>query len=420
MPTRYPLVQVRRLAENLDYQRIPLNASERASRFGSIPYWGANSIVDHVDEHLVSGPLVLIGEDGAPFFDPMRPVAFAIDEPIWPNNHVHVLRARPWNDHRYLAYALNTVDYRIHIKGSTRDKLNQADLSSIQLPAPDSEQQRAVADYLDHETAEIDAFLEDLHQLQTLSDEQRASRLASTLTGKSLPKSRQSINGARWFDSIPDDWQAVKIRHLTPVLRGASPRPINDPIYFDENGHYSWVRISDVTNSNGRLTHTSQRLSTLGSSRSVPLEPGSLFLSIAATVGKPCITEIPACIHDGFVYFPEAPELTEWLFAVFEAGLCFAGLGKLGTQLNLNTDSVGDIMIPLPSPSDQQAMLQVIQQQRREAQSIKDDVQEAIDLVKERRAALISAAVTGQIDVPGRRRGPSEAERLESELARTQ
>ncbi|PMC74594.1 restriction endonuclease subunit S [Brachybacterium sp. UMB0905] len=178
----FPLVELRRVTTNLDHLRIPMNASERAEFPGEVPYWGANSIVDHVERALVSGPLTLIGEDGAPFFDPIRPVAFATDEPIWPNNHVHVLRPSKFADHRFLAYALNSIDYRPYIKGSTRDKLNQADLSAILVPHPELAVQRAIADYLDHETAEIDAFIADLATLLELSHERVHAQLSDSLS----------------------------------------------------------------------------------------------------------------------------------------------------------------------------------------------------------------------------------------------
>src|SRR5699024_5440067 len=106
---------------------------------------------------------------------------------------------------------------------------------------------------------------------------------------------------------------------------------------------YGWVRIADVSASDGVLKETTQTLSTLGASLSVKLEPGEMFLSIAGTVGKPCITKIRACIHDGFVYFPDLGIDNRFLYRIFEAGSCYKGLGKMGTQLNLNTDTVGGI-----------------------------------------------------------------------------
>jgi len=116
---------------------------------------------------------------------------------------------------------------------------------------------------------------------------------------------RYKDSGVEWMGQVPNHWKVLKIKRLTRVKRGASPRPIDDPIYFDDDGEFSWVRISDVTSSKMYLNESTEKLSTLGASLSVKLNPGQLFISICATVGKPCITRIKCCIHDGFVYFPD-------------------------------------------------------------------------------------------------------------------
>lgn len=107
-----------------------------------------------------------------------------------------------------------------------------------------------------------------------------------------------------WIGEIPKHWDFLRIKRLTNIKRGASPRPIDDPKYFDDNGEFAWVRIADVTASERYLESTTQVLSELGSSLSVKRYPGDFFLSIAGTVGKPIITKIKCCIHDGFVWFP--------------------------------------------------------------------------------------------------------------------
>lgn len=94
-------------------------------------------------------------------------------------------------------------------------------------------------------------------------------------------------SGVEWLGEVPEGWGVKSIKWLSPVLRGASPRPIDDPVYFDDDGEYSWVRIADVSASSGTLDEASQRLSDLGSSLSVKLEPGALFISIAGSVGNP-------------------------------------------------------------------------------------------------------------------------------------
>jgi len=127
------------------------------------------------------------------------------------------------------------------------------------------------------------------------------SQLPSLSTRRFRPYPDYKDSGVEWLGEVPVHWEIKKIKRLCLVRRGASPRPIEDPIYFDDEGEYSWVRIADVTASVRYLLQTTQRLSELGKSKSVPLEPGELFLSIAATVGKPITTKIKCCIHDGFV-----------------------------------------------------------------------------------------------------------------------
>ncbi|MCG7952680.1 MAG: restriction endonuclease subunit S [Candidatus Thiodiazotropha endolucinida] len=192
-----------------------------------------------------------------------------------------------------------------------------------------------------------------------------------------------------WIGELPEDWSVYKLSHLTPVKRGASPRPIDDPRYFDDEGKYSWVRIQDVTASKGKLTSTSQQLSKLGASKSVKMRPGSLFLSIAATVGVPCITEIKCCIHDGFVYFPMLPIEPAWLYRVFESRQCFVGLGKTGTQLNLNTETVGGISIPLPPPSERKTIISALDREIARVDALIKKKAHFIELLKEKRQALL-------------------------------
>jgi type I restriction enzyme S subunit len=202
-------------------------------------------------------------------------------------------------------------------------------------------------------------------------------------------------SGVEWLGEVPEHWTVIALKWLSPVFRGASPRPIDDPIYFDDKGEFGWVRIADVTACpDGYLYETTQKLSDLGSSLSVKLEPGELFLSIAGSVGKPCITAIKACIHDGFVYFPWLSIDQRLLYRVFESGLCFGGLGKMGTQLNLNTDTVGGICIAVPPAAELSTALAFLDHETVRIDALIEEQQRLIELLKEKRQAVISYAVT--------------------------
>lgn len=272
-------------------------------------------------------------------------------------------------------------------------------IRSFQISVPPEHEQREIVGFLDHETAKIDALITKQEQLIDTLREDRAATVIQAVTKGVDASVEKKESKVEWVGSVPSHWQVRQIKWGSPVKRGASPRPIDDPRYFDDEGEWSWVRIADVSSSSGRLHQTTQRLSQLGSSLSVKLNPGSLFISIAGTVGKPCITEIPACIHDGFVYFPTLDIDSDYLYRIFEAGECYKGLGKLGTQLNLNTDTIGSIYVPLPPREEQQVIVRVLKERCEKIDALIDKSTEMIDTLREYRSALITNAVTGKIDV---------------------
>lgn len=205
-------------------------------------------------------------------------------------------------------------------------------------------------------------------------------------------------SGVEWIERIPLNWEVRRIKSLCQVRRGASPRPIDSPRYFSENGEFSWVRIADVTASEHYLVDTKEKLSKLGSSLSVKIYPGEIFLSIAGSVGKPMIANIQCCIHDGFVYFKNLGCDTEFLYRIFESGQLFGGLGKHGTQLNLNTDTVGGIYIPLPSYEEQLNIVEFLDKKTTQIDEAITIKERQIALLKERKQIIIQKAVTQGLD----------------------
>lgn len=282
-----------------------------------------------------------------------------------------------------------------------RSAIGWDDLKNIKVALPPLAEQLQLSKFLDHETAKIDALIREQERLIELLQEKRQAVISHAVTKGLDPDVPMKDSGVEWLGEVPAHWEVVAIKWLSRVLRGASPRPIDDPKYFDDNGEYAWVRIADVSTSNGYLDFTKQKLSQLGASLSVKLEPGEMFLSIAGTVGKPCITNIKACIHDGFVYFPDVKIQSYFLYRIFEAGLCYGGLGKMGTQLNLNTDTVGGIKIGLPPVSEIREILFFLQDNLLKIDDLTNQAVKTKSILKERRSALISAAVTGKIDVRG-------------------
>ena len=164
------------------------------------------------------------------------------------------------------------------------------------------------------------------------------------------------------FGKIPKDWKVVEIKEICKVKRGASPRPIGDPSYFSDTGR-GWIRISDVTDARKYLRKTSQYLSKKGEDKSVKVNPGDLIMSICATIGKPIILDMEACIHDGFVWFSELSSDVdvECLFYVLQKNeVTFSSKRQIGTQGNINTSLVGMTNILLPPFPEQKKIAEIL------------------------------------------------------------
>ena len=181
--------------EILDSQRIPINAKERGKRISGkseselYPYYGATGQVGWIDDYLFDEELVLLGEDGAPFFDFSKDIAYLIKDKSWVNNHAHVLRAKTdITSNQLLCHYLNTFDYHGYLTGTTRLKLNQSAMRKIPVPLPPLlEQQHMVAEIercfsvADEAEATIDAELKRAERL-------RQSILKHAFSGKLVPQ----------------------------------------------------------------------------------------------------------------------------------------------------------------------------------------------------------------------------------------
>lgn len=301
-------------------------------------------------------------------------------------------------DCKYYTYSINALlDFKF--ESSAVAQLSTVQLAQYKLLLPDYDEQTAIAHYLDTKLGEIDALIDKQQTLLEKLAEQRTAVITHAVTKGLNPAAPMKKSGVEWLGDVPAHWEVLSIKRLSQVKRGASPRPIDNPDYFDDDGEYAWVRIADVTASNMYLLETTQRLSDLGKSFSVPLQPNSLFLSIAGSVGKPIITKIKACIHDGFVYFPEYKNNIKFLYYIFCSGQPYLGLGKMGTQLNLNTDTVGAIKIALPTKEEQDNITDYLDQETAKIDRLCETVNQTIGRLKEYRTALITQAVTGKIKV---------------------
>ncbi|WP_208353607.1 restriction endonuclease subunit S [Helicobacter pylori] len=155
--------------------------------------------------------------------------------------------------------------------------------------------------------------------------------------------------------TTPSNWQRMRLGDVAEIKRGASPRPIENPKWFCANSNVGWVRISDISKNSRFLYKTAQKLSKKGIEKSRFIKQNSLIMSMCATIGKPIITKIDTCIHDGFVVF-ENPKIDLNYLYYF---LCYIEKewlesGQQGSQVNLNVDLIKNKEVFYPKDLNEQ------------------------------------------------------------------
>lgn len=408
IPKHWDISKVKFLAKCLDGQRIPLNGTERGERSGTVPYWGANKIVDYVNDWIFDEELVLLGEDGAPFFDTTKDVAFAINGKIWPNNHVHVLRPNRLKvGIKYLTYSLNCTDYSLYISGSTRDKLNQSDMDNILIRMPSLIEQTQIANFLDHETAKIDHLIEKQQQLIELLKEKRQAVISHAVTKGLDPNVPMKDSGVEWLGEVPQNWTATKIGfHALKIGSGKTPKG-GAEIYQDEG--VLFIRSQNVYNDglrvdNSESVYISEAIHDEMSTSKI--YSGDILLNITGgSIGRSSLVpdKFPeANVNQHVCIIRVGKYLQEFLALVIQSDLIQAQLRSIqtgGNREGLNFEQISKFWFVLPPKDEQEQIILFIKNKLNEFGKLEARANKAIQLMQERRTALISAVVTGKIDV---------------------
>lgn len=181
----------------------------------------------------------------------------------------------------------------------------------------------------------------------------KLSNIKKAMLEKMFPQQGETVPEIR-FKGFSGEWKKKKLAELAEIVRGASPRPIEDPKWFDKNSTVGWLRIRDVTEQDGRIHFLEQRISKLGEEKTRVLFEPHLLLSIAASVGKPVINYVETGVHDGFLIFKkplfELEFMYQWLKSFQEA---WQQYGQPGSQVNLNSDIVKGQVVNIPSNEEQ-------------------------------------------------------------------
>lgn len=133
---------------NFDKKRVPLSGAQREKRKGDFRYYGAQGVIDHIDDFIFDGTYLLIAEDGENLKSKKQNIAQVVEGQFWVNNHAHIVQGNELCNTRYLCYLLNSMDLSGYVTGSAQPKLSQANLNAVTLFLPSITVQERIVECL--------------------------------------------------------------------------------------------------------------------------------------------------------------------------------------------------------------------------------------------------------------------------------
>lgn len=269
----------------------------------------------------------------------------------------------------FLFYVYQIVSF--NTEGGTIQRLYNNILKSTKFFNPSLDEQTKIANFL----SAVDEKLNLLKEKKELLQNYKKGIMQKIFNQEIRFK---DDNGSDYVD-----WEEKTFGEMSTIRRGASPRPITDTKWFDENSTIGWVRISDVSKSNKYLLKTEQYLSEEGVNKSRLVTKGNLIMSICATIGKPIYTDFDVCIHDGFVVFENLKGYREYFYYYLQyIQKNWYNYGQPGTQVNLNSDIVSNELLLFPSIDEQTKIANFLSAVDEKIELVSNQIQDAQEYKK--------------------------------------
>ena len=288
--------------------------------------------------------------------------------------------------------------------GSTMDNLNAAIASRIQIPLPPLAEQRAIAGFLEREVGKIDDLVAETRRLIALLAEKRQATISAAVTRGLTPDAPLKPSGVDWLGDIPEGWEVVPLKHLVSFSSGGTPSKERLDFW---DGELPWASAKDLKSEylTDTLLHITETAILEGAA---VLEPaGSVLVLVRGmTLAKAfpvCLTACDMAINQDLKALRAGPRISNEFLAYSLRGLEAESLSRIdeaghGTKA-LRMEAWTSMELALPPLAEQGEIVARLRQDLPQLDALTATASEAIALLLERRAALISAAVTGKIDV---------------------
>ena len=384
-------------AECIDGYRKPLNATERASREGDIPYYGATGQVGWIDDYLTNEQLILLGEDGAPFLDLMKDKAYIIDGKAWVNNHAHILKSHYGEvGNRFLMHYLNTFNYHGYVNGTTRLKLTQASMNTIPVPLPPLPEQQRIVEQIESLFSKLNEVKEKAQEALESFEERRVAILHKAFEGE-LTLQWRTEHGVDM-----NSWSDVPLKECGRWFGGGTPTTSKKEYW--EGGDIPWITSKDMKD---RIIEDSLMHITMtgvdNSSANYCDEPAVLFVmrsGILRRVFPVCMVKRPftvnqdlkACVPNGILQ-----EYLYWYCTGFEKDIRYNCMKSGTTVESVEAKKLFDYSIRVAGADEQKEIVNRIEAMLDKEAAAYEAAEEVIENVEIVKKSILAKAFRGEL-----------------------
>ena len=317
-----------------------------------------------------------------------------------------VLSSKKNIDYRYFKYLFKSAPFIAALQSTTdslRDgkSISYEQFGNITLPLFSKVEQNTIANFLDHETAKIDSLIAKQEKLIELLKEKRQAVISHAVTKGLDPNVPMKDSGVEWLGEVPEHWKVSALGYYSNLNTGATPDRSNSNYW---EGDIPWIKTGEVKYDT--IFTAEESITDLALKQtSVQLSPpGTLLMAMygqGITRGRVALLGVSATYNQACVAINTNSKVwNEYLKLFFMAAYhAIRDGGNETSQMNLNADIVKKFKITIPTIDEQHQIVENINKEIPKIDSLIVKAESAIQLMQERRTALISAAVTGKIDV---------------------
>jgi type I restriction enzyme S subunit len=319
--------------------------------------------------------------------------------------HLALLRPREGINGGYIYHLFKSryvaVAFETEATGMTRYALGKYSIENLGIPLPSPEEQSAIAAFLDRETGKIDALVAEQEKLIQLLSEKRQAVISHAVTKGINPAVSMKDSGIEWLGEVPEHWEVKRLKYVGKAIGGLT----YDPSEIVEEGSGMLVlRSSNVQN--GRIVFDDNVYVTTAIPEKIITQNGDILVcsrnGSRALIGKNAMIDSESSgVTFGAFMMIFRSEYSGYIFHVFNSQLFKFQSGAFLTA-TINQLTVGNLYsmeVPLPPVDEQHTIKAFLNRENAQFNALILEANRGIELLKERRSALISAAVTGKIDV---------------------